>query len=254
MITGSTVGTVDNSECELFFEANIGSRLLKNIFGLYCAIPPRDEVLESLKTDTVLTLARIQRLHPLFSVLLGDGARRNRYLVNLGDGKPILYTGVVLRIDRKQQNLFAMQVFLGRIDMHLDKFFLSHFGSCSGDSVSGKTKTRQNFASVDIESNCARDLSIKTTGDRIAQHLGSSIVLTDKVGIRKTLELRENFLGANDNLIGVVSARELMAVKLAAKTALAVSIGIAGNGGPSSDTFAVFWTRRVTATLEGRPL
>lgn len=60
-----------------------------------------------------------------------------------------------------------------------------------------------------------------------------------KARVRETLKLSEDYRGANDNLIGVLSAREILTVKCAAKTAHGVSSCIADGGGPSAELSAV---------------
>lgn len=56
---------------------------------------------------------------------------------------------------------------------------------------------------------------------------------------RKSTGHKNNVRGTNDNLIERFSAKKIRLVKRAAKTALAVHTGIAGNGGPSDDKFVV---------------
>lgn len=53
----------------------------------------------------------------------------------------------------------------------------------------------------------------------------------------KTLKLSGAFRRANDSLVEVVSARETVVLKPAAKAALAVTAGIDENGGSSTDSF-----------------
>lgn len=55
----------------------------------------------------------------------------------------------------------------------------------------------------------------------------------------KTVVLTNYFWGANDNLIEVVSARTVVAVKGAVTTTLAASTGIAENSGLSSNVLVV---------------
>lgn len=61
----------------------------------------------------------------------------------------------------------------------------------------------------------------------------------ERVRLQKTVEVRKGLHGASDDLIGVVSVREIMVAKGAAKTALAVKTSIAESGGHSNDRFVV---------------
>lgn len=55
----------------------------------------------------------------------------------------------------------------------------------------------------------------------------------------KFLELSEDFWGANDTLIEVLSAREVMVVNITMKASLIVNSGTAENGSSSNDMFVV---------------
>lgn len=61
----------------------------------------------------------------------------------------------------------------------------------------------------------------------------------ERVHVRKTPKLSEGSREANENLIEVLSARRLVAVKRAAKTVLAVMTCINENDGPSDDMFVI---------------
>lgn len=56
---------------------------------------------------------------------------------------------------------------------------------------------------------------------------------------KKSLECSRNIRIASDTLIGVLSTRELIRTKHAAKDALGVNTGIAENGDPSNDILVV---------------
>lgn len=130
-----------------------------------------------------------------------------------------------------------MQVFVDRIDGNLDDAPVPRVAGSDFRSVSGRTRTQQIVAGAASDLHYARVLSTETTGENIAQCFGAFITRMVKVRIGLTLELRKGFPKDNDNLIGVVSARELVIVIRAAKAALAVNTGIAVTDCPSSDMF-----------------
>lgn len=66
------------------------------------------------------------------------------------------------------------------------------------------------------------------------------------VRIKRKLEPSGDPQEASDSTIGVLSAREVMVARCAAMCALAVSSGIAENGGLISDMFVVDLHKKVT--------
>lgn len=71
--------------------------------------------------------------------------------------------------------------------------------------------------------------------------------------IRKSLGLSGDFRGVTDSLIRVGSATEVIAMRGAAKTALAVSTGIAKNGDPSGELLVKDLDEKADGTSSAKP-
>lgn len=69
---------------------------------------------------------------------------------------------------------------------------------------------------------------------------------------RKTLQLSEDFQGANENLTGLFSAENLVIVKLSAKVALAVGGDIAEKGSSSNDMYIADVDKKVHGNSSAR--
>lgn len=93
---------------------------------------------------------------------------------------------ILLRTEKKQQNLISVQVIVGRIDGSLINIFVSHFASPDSRSVSGKPRALHNVVSAGNDSNCAFVPDMEPTGERIAQRSGDIFTRTEKVEIRET--------------------------------------------------------------------
>lgn len=169
-------------------------------------------------------------------MVLGDGPERICPAINLRMGSLDLLTLILLRIERKNLNLLAVHVLL---DENLDNVLVLLFVSSDVRNVSGGTGMLRNIVGASNDSHCARVLDIGTTADHIAQRSGHINFCKKGVRKAKTAELSKDFRRATDSLIEVVTAREVIVVKGAAKAALDVSIGIAENGGPRSDMSVV---------------
>lgn len=68
----------------------------------------------------------------------------------------------------------------------------------------------------------------------------------------KTLELSKELRGANENQIGVFSARDIVGVKRAVKAAPAVFTNNVQNGGHSSDMFVVGLDENVSSNFSAK--
>lgn len=100
-------------------------------------------------------------------------------------------------------------------------------------------RTLQKVVGAAKESHYARVPCIKTVGEHIGERFGDIVISEKRVGIGQTLDLSGGYWGANDILVGVVSARKIEVVKSARKAVLAVNIGITENCSFTSDMFVV---------------
>lgn len=68
-------------------------------------------------------------------MLLGDGAKRIRHVINLEDGRPSLLTATLSRIEKKNPKHLARQVFVYGIDGTLDDVYVPQSASSDIKSV-----------------------------------------------------------------------------------------------------------------------
>lgn len=226
------MSTVDSSESEYYLEEQIRSLLLKHILDFPCAEAFKNGVWDGHKADNVLLLFMFSRLHLLVFVLLGDGVERiNHHIYYLGEDEPNLLMLKLPRIEINNGNLLAVQIF---VDENLEDVFVLLFASSDVRSVNGKGKTRREENGTAKHSHFARVPGIETAAKHITQRFRDITVGKERVRIEETLQPSGDFWRANDNLVGVVSAKTVKVVKSAAKAASAVSTGRTNNGGSSS--------------------
>lgn len=116
-----------------------------------------------------------------------------------------------------------------------------------------ESRPRRTAVGAASSSHCARVLGRETTGEPTVRSFGHKIICMERLRIRNTLELNEKFGGARDKLIGVLSARETMVMKRAAKVALPVTTGVAKNGGHSIDLLFVDLDGNVNGSSSTKP-
>lgn len=74
---------------------------------------------------------------------LGNGAERNRLLLNLIDFESGLLDHVLSQIERKERDLPAMQTFVEGMSKNLGDVFVSHFAGSHLSSVRRGARTRR---------------------------------------------------------------------------------------------------------------
>lgn len=101
-------------------------------------------------------------------MLPGAGNERICHVVILRDGKSSILTDVFLRIGRNPGDLFAVQVFFGKIYRSLDSVHVPPFGSSGVRSVSGGNGARRDVVGAANDLHCGRDPGMQTTGMHFA--------------------------------------------------------------------------------------
>lgn len=139
---------------------------------------------------------------------------------------------VLLRTEKRNENLLAVQVL---VEGNLHSLFVSFFSSSDVTSVRGGAETQSNVVGAAKDWHGALAPGIETIGEKITQRYGNIIICKEEVRIGDTLEPCRDICKADDNLIGVISARQVIVLKRKTKAALAVSISIAENSGLPSE-------------------
>lgn len=84
-----------------------------------------------------------------------------------------------------------------------------------------------------------RVAGIQATGEHIAKRLGIIVTFMKRVRTPKTLQSSKDPWTADDGRIGVINSKMVMAVKRAAKAALALRICIGGNDDSSNEKLLI---------------
>lgn len=130
----------------------------------------------------------------------------------------------------------------------IDNFFVGHSASSDVRSVNNAARTQRDVVSAANGSRCARFSGLETTSELTLQHFRDIYICMETVKIAKTLKESEDSWGANDDLFGVVTARNFVLMKRTPKALLAVSICIANKGSPSSYPFVFDQDRKINGS------
>lgn len=128
--------------------------------------------------------------------------------------KPNLLTFILLQIERSSRSSLAVQVSTEEIHQSLDNVFVVYIASFDIRSASGEAKTRRGAVEAASYFHCARFPGIETTGTHFVWRFRYFVIWKERVRIRKTLDISQDFPRGKYNLIEVLSAKKVRTVKL----------------------------------------